>query len=124
MRPLVGGHAAIDSSERLDHGRNDVNRTTRMLVSASVALLAATASDGLQAQQAEMSFFVTSAGSGKGADLGGLTGADQICQRLAQSVGAGGRTWHAYLSAQVADGQPAVNARDRIGKGPWKNSKG
>src|SRR6185312_11494217 len=77
-----------------------------------------------RAQQAEMSFFVTSAGSGKGADLGGLTGADQICQRLAQSVGAGGNTWNAYLGAQAADGQPAVNARDRIGKGPWKNSKG
>ena len=101
-----------------------MNRTTRMLLSASVALLAATAGGGLRAQQAEMSFFVTSAGSGKGADLGGLTGADQICQRLAQSVGAGGHTWHAYLGAQAADGQPAVNARDRIGKGPWKNSKG
>jgi hypothetical protein len=101
-----------------------MNRATRMLLSVSVALLAATAGGGLRAQQAEMSFFVTSAGSGKGADLGGLTGADQICQRLAQSVGAGGHTWHAYLGAQAADGQPAVNARDRIGKGPWKNSKG
>jgi hypothetical protein len=66
-----------------------MNRATRMLLSVSVALLAATAGGGLRAQQAEMSFFVTSAGSGKGADLGGLTGADQICQRLAQSVGAG-----------------------------------
>src|SRR5215472_461587 len=73
------------------------------------------------AQQSEMSFFVTSEGSGKGADLGGLAGADAQCQKLAQSVGAGGKTWHAYLSTQ---GAGAVNARDRIGKGPWKNAKG
>jgi hypothetical protein len=71
-----------------------------------------------------MSFFVTSTPIGKGADLGGLEGADKHCQQLAQSAGAGGRTWHAYLSAQAADGKPAVNARDRIGKGPWQNAKG
>ena len=63
-------------------------------------------------------------GSGKGADLGGLAGADQLCQRLAQSAGSGNRTWRAYLSTQAADGQPAVNARDRIGRGPWQNAKG
>jgi hypothetical protein len=68
-----------------------------------------------------MSFFVTSAGSGKGADLGGLAGADQLCQMRAQAVGAGGKTWHAYLSTQ---GPGAVNARDRIGSGPWVNAKG
>jgi hypothetical protein len=68
-----------------------------------------------------MSFFVTSAGSGKGADLGGLAGADQLCQIRAQAVGAGGKTWHAYLSTQ---GPGAVNARDRIGSGPWVNAKG
>src|SRR5262245_38750756 len=71
-----------------------------------------------------MSFFITSAGSGNGANLGGLTGADAICQRLATSVGAGGKTWRAYLSTSAASNQPAVNARDRIGKGPWQNSKG
>jgi hypothetical protein len=71
-----------------------------------------------------MSFFVTSAGSGKGADLGGLAGADRICQTLAAAAGAGGKTWHAYLSAAAASGQPAVNARDRIGAGPWYNAKG
>jgi hypothetical protein len=76
------------------------------------------------AQQARMTFFVTSAGSGKGADLGGLAGADQLCQSLAASVGAGDRTWRAYLSQTAADGAPAVNARDRIGKGPWHNAKG
>ncbi len=71
-----------------------------------------------------MSFFVTSEGSGKGADLGGLAGADARCQMLAAAVGAGNRTWRAYLSTQAADGKPAVNARDRIGQGPWYNSKG
>jgi hypothetical protein len=76
------------------------------------------------AQSPDMTFFITSAGSGKGADLGGLKGADQHCQSLAQAAGAGKHTWHAYLSTQAADSQPAVNARDRIGKGPWKNAKG
>jgi hypothetical protein len=71
-----------------------------------------------------MSFFVTSNGVGKGADLGGIEGADRHCQQLAQAAGAGSRTWHAYLSTQAADGKPAVNARDRIGKGPWQNAKG
>jgi hypothetical protein len=73
------------------------------------------------AQQTNMSFFVTSVGIGKGGDLGGLAGADAHCQQLAQSAGAGGKTWHAYLSTQ---GAGAVNARDRIGKGPWVNAKG
>jgi hypothetical protein len=79
---------------------------------------------GAQAQSADMSFFVTSTGSGKGGDLGGLGGADQHCQSLAQAAGAGSHTWHAYLSTQAAGGQPAINARDRIGGGPWKNAKG
>src|SRR5262249_33525989 len=74
-----------------------------------------------QAQQANLTFFVTRVGTGKGADLGGLAGADQHCQQLATSVGAGAKTWHAYLSTQ---GNGAVNARDRIGKGPWVNAKG
>jgi hypothetical protein len=71
-----------------------------------------------------MSFFVTSAGSGKGADLGGLAGADAICSRLATAAGSTGKTWHAYLSVSAKDGQSAVNARDRIGNGPWFNAKG
>jgi hypothetical protein len=75
----------------------------------------------VQAQQANMSFFVTSVGIGKGADLGGLAGADKHCQDLAAAVGAGGKTWRAYLSTQ---GTGAVNAGDRIGKGPWQNAKG
>jgi hypothetical protein len=73
---------------------------------------------------APMTFFVTSVGSGKGAELGGLEGADAHCQKLASAVGAGDRTWRAYLSTQASDGKPAVNARDRIGEGPWHNAKG
>jgi hypothetical protein len=68
-----------------------------------------------------MTFFVTSIGLGKGGDLGGLAGADAHCQALAKIVGAGAHTWHAYLSTQARPGQPAVNARDRIGTGPWFN---
>ncbi|WP_345785282.1 lectin [Roseisolibacter sp. H3M3-2] len=71
-----------------------------------------------------MTFFVTSAGPGNGANLGGLAGADAHCQTLARAAGAGNRTWRAYLSASAADGQPAVNARDRIGAGPWHNARG
>src|SRR5687768_1916389 len=77
-----------------------------------------------QPASANMTFFVTSVGSGKGADLGGLEGADTHCQALATSAGAGGKTWHAYLSTQVGDNTPAVNARDRIGPGPWQNFQG
>lgn len=73
---------------------------------------------------AGMSFFVSSVGTGKGADLGGLEGADRHCQSLAAAAGAGGKTWRAYLSTQGKDGTPTVNARDRIGKGPWHNARG
>src|ERR1044072_7633924 len=79
---------------------------------------------GAQAPPQPMSFFITSAGSGNGANLGGLAGADRICQNLAAAAGRGDKTWHAYLSASAANGQPAVNARDRIGPGPWYNAKG
>jgi hypothetical protein len=72
----------------------------------------------------KMGFFVASTGSGKGADLGGLAGADKLCQSLAENAGAGKRTWHAYLSTTAEGGAKAVNARDRIGKGPWYNAKG
>lgn len=70
------------------------------------------------------SFFVTSSNPGKGADFGGLEGADRHCQALATSAGAGGNTWRAYLSASATATTPAVNARDRIGKGPWRNTRG
>jgi hypothetical protein len=86
--------------------------------------LACLAAPPAQAQSADTSFFVSSIGIGNGGDLGGLAGADKHCESLAQAAGAGGKTWRAYLSTQEAEGQPAVNARDRIGKGPWQNSKG
>jgi len=69
-------------------------------------------------------FFVTSTGSGRGADYGGLAGADAHCQKLADAAGSPYKTWHAYLSTQAQGGQAAVNARDRIGKGPWTNVRG
>ena len=97
-------------------------------VAAATMLLAACATPP---SSGPMSFFVTSAGSGKGADLGGLVGADALCQKLAASAGAGSKTWRAYLSAPGAfpsatnaQGVASVNARDRIGKGPWHNAKG
>jgi hypothetical protein len=105
-----------------------MRRSVRLPMLASSALLAF---GGIaQAQQApqspNMTFFVSSAGSGKGADLGGLEGADALCQRLAQGAGAGGKTWRAYLSSNTNAAAPekTVNARDRIGKGPWQNFKG
>lgn len=91
-----------------------------MIVAPLLLLAAAPA----QAQQANMTFFITSTPIGNGGNLGGLAGADNQCQTLAQAAGVGAKTWRAYLSTQAADGQPAVNARDRIGKGPWTNAKG
>jgi hypothetical protein len=93
-------------------------------VAAAAAVLASLVGVGLavaQPQTGPMSFFLTSAGSGNGGNLGGLEGADRICQNLAQAAGHGNRTWRAYLSTQ---GQNAVNARDRIGAGPWFNVRG
>ena len=88
----------------------------------SLTLLAASPAS---AQSANAAFFLTSTGIGNGGNLGGLAGADNHCQELAQAAGFGApKTWHAYLSTQAADGKDAVNARDRIGKGPWQNVKG
>ena len=103
-------------------------RTKRFAIVASVVVVVLGAANGRaqqpqQPQSPDMTFFVTSAGSGKGADLGGLEGADQRCQSLAQAAGAGGKTWRAYLSTQAVGGTTAVNARDRIGRGPWQNFK-
>ncbi len=101
-------------------------KTTRIVTALAAAALLTVAAEA-QAQQskasANMSFFVTSVGSGKGADLGGLAGADKHCQSLAQSVGAGKKRWHAYLSTQASGATKAVDARSRIGKGPWRNAK-
>lgn len=96
-------------------------------VVASFALMVAALSACVSEQsspQNRMTFFVTSIGSGKGADLGGLAGADRHCQTLANAAGAGNRTWRAYLSTSAAGGAPAVNAIDRIGRGPWRNANG
>jgi hypothetical protein len=79
---------------------------------------------GMGTPSAPTTFFITSANPGKGGDLGGLAGADAICERLAGAAGVGGRNWRAYLSTQATAGAPAVNARDRIGNGPWVNAKG
>jgi hypothetical protein len=88
-------------------------------------VFAAAASFSVSAQQgSQMTFFVTSTGAGNGSNLGGLAGADKHCQTLAAAAGAGNRTWRAYLSAVAAGNQPAVNAKDRIGTGPWTNAKG
>jgi len=96
---------------------------SQICLAATVSIVAFAAQPA-QAQSGGTSFFLTSAGPGKGADLGGIEGADKHCQSLAQATGAGTKTWHAYLSTQAADGKPAVNAKDRIGKGPWQNVKG
>ncbi len=90
-----------------------------------VVVLALLAMSGPATGQTQrMSFFLSSVGPGSGADLGGIQGADAHCQALATAVGAGNLTWRAYLSTQASDNQPAVNARDRIGAGPWHNAKG
>jgi len=102
-------------------GKIPMSKAIGVAIAASAALLVPDIHSTAQTPQAAMSFFVTSEGLGKGADLGGLAGADAHCQSLAQAVGAGAKTWHAYLSTQ---GAGAVNARDRIGKGPWLNAKG
>jgi hypothetical protein len=94
---------------------------TKLTLLASIATVTLGFSAGAHAQASAMTFFITSTGSGKGADFGGLAGADKLCQSLGAAVGAGSREWRAYLSTQ---GAQAVNARDRIGSGPWQNVKG
>jgi len=100
-----------------------MNRKTLLLATAAASLLAACSA--WSPRGGGMGFFVTSGGSGRGGDLGGLAGADAHCQQLATAVGAGARRWHAYLSTQPSASQPqGGNARDRIGQGPWINAKG
>ena len=96
----------------------------RLPLLAAVVLTGLSLTAPAQAQQASMSFFVTSAGKGNGADLGGLAGADAHCQALAKAAGSAGTNWRAYLSTTEPGGTAGVNARDRIGKGPWQNAKG
>jgi hypothetical protein len=98
-----------------------MTKAARLSVIASITFLVLGVSAPIRAQQNAMSFFVTSVGLGKGGDLGGLEGADRHCQSLAQAAGADSKTWRAYLSTQGSGG---VNAKDRIGNGPWFNAKG
>ena len=97
---------------------------TKFCIGMSAAVLSLGLAGPAAAQQSAMTFFLTSAGPGKGGDLGGIEGADRHCQSLAQAAGAGSKTWRAYLSTQANGGGTAVNARDRIGRGPWQNAKG
>lgn len=101
-------------------------RATAIIAAAGVLISADGSSlhAGQTGPVAEMSFFVTSVGRGFGGNLGGLAGADNQCQRLAQNVNRGNHTWRAYLSAPATSSTPAINARDRIGKGPWVNAAG
>ena len=114
------------------HSTVPFQRSLLSLLAAAACLLASSVSAQQAAAPASadakkpvppISFFVTSTSLGKGGDLGGLDGADRHCQNLATAVGSG-KTWRAYLSTQAADGKPAVNARDRIGQGPWHNARG
>ena len=120
--PARGGRGTTRRRKR----RKPVTISRSLIMSAAclASLALPLAAGRAHAQQAAMSFFVTSAGSGKGADLGGLAGADQLCARLAQAAGSSGKTWRAYLSTQGSGGTAVVNARDRIGRGPWQNAKG
>jgi hypothetical protein len=105
---------------------DSVMRKMGVVAGCVMMLVACAGMESLRPSAGDMTFFVTSAGLGKGADLGGLEGADQHCQALAKSAGAGQRTWRAYLSTQASglSDPNFVNARDRIGPGPWQNAKG
>src|SRR5688572_21222630 len=100
------------------------SRLTRISLAACAALAIGACGGMMGSDGSNMSFFITSVGSGNGADLGGLAGADKHCAALASKGGSKGKTWRAYLSTQGKDGAPTVNARDRIGSGPWYNAKG
>jgi hypothetical protein len=96
---------------------------TKLVIAGSVLVAVAMAAN-VKAQQNTMTFFISSEGTGKGGDLGGLAGADAHCQKLAEAAGSKGKTWRAYLSTVEPGGKAGVNARERIGKGPWHNAKG
>ncbi len=115
---FTGCRLGQEREEKMSQRRVKFAMLGVVLVVASIQAIA-------QQQETEpIGFFITSVGPDNGAALGGLAGADAHCQKLAEAVGAGNRTWRAYLSAQASGGQPAVNARDRIGNGPWANAKG
>ena len=107
-----------------------MHRPSRLVALSAIAAAALLASCANMPSSGPMGFFITSVGSGNGANFGGLAGADAHCQKLAAAAGAGGKAWRAYLSVPgafpsgAAPGVPSVNARDRIGNGPWHNAKG
>ena len=96
----------------------------RLSLRGALATVALGVTASVQAQQASMTFFVTSVGKGNGADLGGLEGADAHCMAVARAAGSTQTNWRAYLSTTMPGGDAGINARDRIGKGPWQNAKG
>jgi hypothetical protein len=114
----VRGRGMHNANRRIEMSRLGVG------MAVSTAVLTLGLSGVAVGQQSAMTFFVTSTGSGKGADFGGVAGADAHCQKLAAAVGAGNHTWRAYLSASATPTSAVVNARDRIGAGPWQNAKG
>lgn len=116
---ILTGHRRDSRASRSTEG-NSMKISMPTMAAAAIVLIAGTAA----AQDDEMSFFLTSAGPGDGANLGGLAGADAHCRALAESVGAGDREWRAYLSRSATDDAEAVHARDRIGDGPWYNANG
>jgi hypothetical protein len=115
--PRPSSNAAISKLEEC------MNKRIRLSLLAAVTLTGLGSIVAVQAQQASMTFFVTSVGKGNGADLGGLDGADAHCQALAKAAGSTATNWRAYLSTTEPGGTAGVNARDRIGKGPWQNAK-
>jgi hypothetical protein len=124
---MIAARRLLDQSAKpQQQWRTAMKAKTRSYVIAAIAMFCLTATANAQPQwppqSPNMSFFVTSAGSGKGADLGGIVGADEHCQRLGTAAGAGDKTWRAYLSTNEAGG--SINARDRIGRGPWQNFDG
>ncbi|MEX0962751.1 MAG: hypothetical protein WDZ52_01740 [Pseudohongiellaceae bacterium] len=96
----------------------------KLILASAIAIATAATFSTINSQENEMSFFITSVGSGDGANLGGLAGADAHCATLATAAGSRGKTWRAYLSAHETANSPRVNARERIGFGPWYNAKG
>src|SRR4051812_46920930 len=123
VRKITLGAAGHGGREFYDDTNEEATMNKRSVLSAiAVTLLGSAAGLAAQAPQQPMSFFVATNPTGTG-NLGGLDGADRICQNLAAAAGAGNKTWHAYLPTQARPGQPAVSARTRIGAGPWYNAK-
>ncbi len=122
MEIFTGAYLANVGSKQAQREEIMIRIGAALVLAAFVASSAAAQSP--PPQFPNMTFFITNVGGSDGANFGGLAGADKHCQTLAAKAGAGKKTWRAYLSTQAADGKPAINARDRIGKGPWVNARG